>query len=100
MTALVHRLEELEAAKQQELNRFEATTDPDVRRSLEAHVAYLDLEIHEVQARLAEHTRVHEELERQVTLLMSISGIGERTARKLLAEVRIEEFEHAKQVAA
>ncbi|BDP44699.1 IS110 family transposase (plasmid) [Deinococcus aetherius] len=100
LTALVHRLEELEAARHQEFNRFEATTDVYVRRSLEAHMAYLDLEIHEMQARLAEHTHAHEELERQVALLTSIPGIGERTARKVLAEVRIEDFEHAKQVAA
>ncbi|MFB9992089.1 IS110 family transposase [Deinococcus oregonensis] len=100
LTALIHRLEEVEAIRQQELNRVEGTDNAYVRRSLEAHIVYLDLEIQELHLRLDEHVLAHHELQRQEELLTSIPGVGKRTARKVLAEVQIMDFEHAKQVAA
>jgi len=93
-------LEELEATRQQELNRVEGTDNVYVRHSLDAHIAYLDLEIQEFHRRLDEHVLAHHELQRQEELLTSIPGVGQRTARKVLAEVQIMDFEHAKQVAA
>ena len=100
LTALVHRLEDLEDARQQELNRVEGTTDAYVRHSLDAHLAYLDLEIHEVQLHLEEHVQTHQDLQKQVDLLTSIPGVGIKTARKVLAEIQLADFEHPKQVAA
>jgi transposase len=100
LTALVHRLEELEAARQQELNRVEGTMNVYVRQSLDAHLAYLELEIAELQQHLDEHVEAHQQMRRQVELLTSIPGALIRTARKLLAEIQLVDFEHAKQVAA
>jgi transposase len=64
---------------------------------LDAHLAFLDQQIANVQQRIRQHIEHCPELCQQQCLLMSIPGIGQLTAAKLLAEIRdIRAFETAR----
>lgn len=100
LQALVRRLETLKELKQQEANRLEAKPTAAVQASIEAMVAYLDEQIAAVEAAIASHIDKYPDLKRQVDLLSSIPGIGETTARKLLAELNFAAFHSAREVVA
>jgi transposase len=102
LRALVRHLEDLQAMRQAEANRMEAQTHPEVvQQALQEHLAFLAQQITRLRAQINEHIKRHPELRRQRDLLVSIKGIGERTAALLLAEVGdISVFENARAVAA
>lgn len=88
LQALVRHHHALLRTRQQERNRLLAAAHPTrVRSSLEALLAYLDQALETVEQRIREHLGAHPELQRQRELLLSIPGIGEATARWLLAEL-------------
>lgn len=99
---LMRRLEDLEAMRQQERNRLQAgQLAPWVQEDLEAHVAYLDQRIQEIEQAIADHVDQDPELKRQRDLLVSIPGIGDKTAYLLLGEItHLENFEHVNELVA
>ncbi len=100
LQALVRRLESLVQMRVQENNRAKANAHPAVQASLEQMLASLDEQIKVLRQAIREHTRAHPVLLRQFELLMSIVGIGDKTAYKLLAEVDAANFKDAKALAA
>lgn len=102
LQALVRRLEDLIAARQQEANRLHSgVTTRAVIEGLQAHLAFLDQQILELKRLIQEHIDQHPQLREQQELLATIPGIGKLTAAKLLGEIRcIQEFENARQLAA
>jgi transposase len=72
-----------------------------VRRSVEAHLTYLDQEIKHTEQLIRQHINSHPTLKQQSRLLDSIPGIAETTAALLLAEITdITQYRRARQVAA
>ncbi len=102
LRALVRYLEDLQAMRQAEANRLQAGTHPEaVQQALHDHLAFLDQQIAQVHTQIAAHIDQHPELRRQRDLLVSIKGIGERTAALLLAELGdMTAFANARAVAA
>jgi len=102
LQALVRRLESLVEMRVAESNRAAAGgVEGLVQRSLEDHLGYLKTEIKRAEALISEHIATHPGLKQQHALLVSIPGIGEATAAKLLAEVvHIKNYASARQVAA
>lgn len=100
LQALVRRVEAVEMMRQQERNRLEVEKEPEVRTLIKAHVAYLDEQVEALEQRITTAINDSELLTTQVRLLTSIPGIAERTARKILAEVRMDLFEDAPSLAA
>lgn len=102
LQALVRHLDGLIVTRQQELNRLTCGVKTTVViTSLKSLIAYLDAQIEQIKAAIQAHIERHAELARRQTLLISIPGIGQLTAARLLGEVRdILEFEDARQLAA
>ncbi len=94
------RLEALEQMIAQEHNRLQVC-DEAFRADIEAHIAFLDEQVESIKKRLHEHIQTHENLAHQQALLVSIAGIGEKTAAIVLAEVgSLALFNSARQLAA
>lgn len=102
LQALVRRLESLMEMHQMEVNRLEAGVSAElVRDSLTEHIAFLDEEIKRTTALIRQHINQHPTLREQRELLVSIPGIGDTTAAKLLAEMLdVKLYRSARQLAA
>lgn len=102
LQALVRRLDALLEMRQMEVNRLEAGTSAEqVRDSLSEHIAFLDEEIKRTTALIRDHIDQHPTLREQRELLVSIPGIGQTTAAKLLAEMLdVKLYKSARQLAA
>lgn len=102
LQALVRRLESLLEMHQMEVNRLEAAPAAElVRESLTEHIAFLDEEIKRTTALIRQHIDQHPTLREQRELLVSIPGIGDTTAAKLLAEMLdVKLYQSARQLAA
>jgi transposase len=87
LQALVRYLDALQIMRTQESNRVQAgETSETVQQSLQAHLAFLDQQITDVEDHIHAHIRQDATLKQQSELLTSIAGIGPKTAAKLLSE--------------
>ena len=101
LQALARRLDSLLEMRQMESNRLEVAATAAVRESLAGHLAYLGEEIARTEGLIRSHIDSHPGLRGQRDLLLSIPGIGETTAAKLLAEIMdVRLYESARQLAA
>ena len=102
LQALVRRLESLLEMQQMEVNRLDAGVSAEqVRDSLSEHIAYLTEEIKRTESLIRDHIDRHSTLREQRELLVSIPGIGNTTAAKLLAEILdVKLYQSARQLAA
>ena len=102
LQALVRRLESLLEMHQMEVNRLEADTSAEpVRKSLAEHIAFLAAEIKQTETLIRQHIDGHPTLRERRELLISIPGIGESTAAKLLGEILdVKLYSGARQLAA
>lgn len=101
LQALVRRLDSLAEMRQMEANRLEAAGTEPVRESLAEHLAYLDAEVAKTQELIRSHIDSHPGLRGQRDLLLSVPGIGEVTAAKLLGEILdVKLYGSARQLAA
>lgn len=102
LRALVRHLHALRQMRQQEANRLSDSAPPPlVRTALEAHLAFLDQQIAELEQQIDAHIGRHAELTRQRDLIASIKGLGIRTAAVILGEIGdVRLFESARQLAA
>jgi transposase len=102
LQALERRLEDLQAMVRQEQNRLESGVKTGlVVQDLKAHVKYLEERIMETKKAMQDLINANTKLKQQRDLLVSIPGIAELTAAKILGEIRdIHQFESARQLAA
>jgi transposase len=96
---LITRLEQLDKIATQEKNRLDVSLDKEAVRSIKSVMAHIDKQIIKIKKVLKEIVKQDETLKQQVELLMSIQGIGEKTAWSILAYLGdISLFSNAKQV--
>lgn len=102
LQALVRQVEALQQMRQQEVNRLAAGVEvAAVVAALQAHIAFIEEQIAQLLQQIEEHIQQHPHLREQRELLVSIPGIGKRTALTLLAEiVEVTRFSSAPQLAA
>lgn len=86
LMALTRRLDDLKGLRQMEANRL-ATADPTVHASVQAVLERLDEQIQATEAAIYDHIDNDPDLRRQRDLLVTIKGIQDRTASRLLAEL-------------
>lgn len=86
LRALIRRRETLSSMITQELNRMEAATAVEVRRSIKSVLKALRTELRQVEKLLDEHLNSHPGLRAQVDQLDGIPGFGALTAMKVIAE--------------
>jgi transposase len=102
LRALARHLLDLKDMRQQERNRLQAgVTSDTVRTTLQAHIAFIQQQIDDLEQDIRDHIDHHPDLKRQRDLLESIPGIGHLTASLLVAEIGdLRRFDHAGQVVA
>jgi transposase len=106
LQSLVRHLEDLQADYQRQRNRQHALqhaahSTPLVLDNLQAQLLLLDQQIEQVKRAIQQHLNQHPDLKRDKDLLVSIPGIGDLTAGKLLAEFRaIHDFDDVRQLVA
>ncbi len=101
LQALVRRIDTLQDLRQQEINRLDPQSAPQVIASITEVIKHLDQEIAKLLRQVDEHIDRHPELKQQHDLLKTIKGFGDLTAARFLAEVGpIERYRDARQVAA
>jgi len=102
LRTLVRQLDDLVAMRQQERNRLASGMSLSAaRRALRRHIDFLDREIKAAHAHIRAHVAFHPRLKHLAALLMSIPGIGFKTACKLMAEIQdMDTFDSPKQLAA
>ena len=97
---LITRCDQLEKSKTQEKNRLEASKNKDVSRSIKRLIKAIEREVIQTKNLIRELVKKNEDLKNQVDLLVSIQGIGEKTAWSILAYIGdITFFSNSKQVA-
>jgi len=99
---MTRHLEALLDMRTEERNRLQSgVTAPVVVAAIEQHITFLDTQIADLERQIAGHLDQHPDLKQQRDLLVSIPGIGDTTAAKLIAEIKyIDRFEDATQLAA
>lgn len=101
LQGLVRRLESLQDMRLQESNRLAVPgISETVAQSIHTVIDALDFQIKEIKEQIKDHINKHPDLKNQRDLLISIPGIGDTTAAALLAEIDIETFSSARQLAA
>jgi transposase len=96
---LITRLEQLDKIATQENNRLGVSLDKEAIRSIKSIISHIDKQIIKIKKVLKEIVKQDETLKQQVKLLISIPGIGEKTAWSILAYLGdISLFSNAKQV--
>lgn len=99
LQALTRRIETLSEMLQMEQNR-RASAPSETRESLDRMIRALTAEIDKLRQEINQHLDQHPKLKEQHDLLLSIPGIGEKTAQLLLSEVDFARYDDARQVAA
>jgi len=101
LQALSRHLEALEQTLQQQRNRLEACVDETVQQSLQEIITQLEHHITKIKQQIQGHIDDTPELKRDQDLLCSITGIGPKTAQKIMAEVpTMTTYPNARKVAA
>lgn len=95
------RMDQLQKMRQQEINRSKSgITDPLIQDQITTVIAYFDTLIAQTQQAIDDLIRCNHHLTQQHRLLVSIKGIGTKTASLILAELNMDDFDSARQLAA
>jgi transposase len=95
------RLDQLKKMRQQEVNRLQSgLQDVFTQHQIKATIAYFDTLIEQTRAAVHAFIVNDDRLAHQHRLLLSIPGIGSTTADLILAEIDIDHFQTAPQLAA
>jgi transposase len=87
LRALVRLHDDLQEMRTQQINRRKSgVTSAPVQQHLDEHIAYLDEQTKRVLAQIRQLIGADEQLSHDFDLLLSIPGIGEKTAALFLAE--------------
>lgn len=93
------RLEQLDKSRTQENNRLEVSTDKVIIGSIKSTIRHIDKQMVNIKKAIKGIVNDDDDLKQQVELLVSINGIGEKTAWSILAYLGdISLFDNAKQV--
>jgi transposase len=88
LQVLLMRLESLQQMERQEANRLENSRfDAVTRQEIRGHLQDLKTRIQEIKKRFHAHIERHETLKEKCALLISLPGIAELSAARLLAEI-------------
>jgi transposase len=101
LQALSRRLKSLQAQHAAELHRVGQCLDKDVLADLRAHLLWLKNHQVKIEAQIHQLVAADEQLATQAALLVSIPGIGKKSAALLLAEIpHLSAYASARQLAA
>jgi transposase len=99
LQALTRRIEVLEEMLQMEKNRLDVSP-PKTKPSVNRIIKTFENEIADLKKAIKEHLDQNPDLKEQNKLLLTIPGIGEKTAHLLLSEIEFSRYSSARSVAA
>lgn len=100
LRALVLRMESLTVMRTQETNRLDVARET-IKPGIESHIAWLNVQIKELEAQIRRHIDDDPDLKHKDKLLMSVPGLGKRTVPILLSYyANPERFDNVKQAVA
>jgi transposase len=95
------RLDQRQKMHQQEVNRFQSgINDPFTQDQIQMTITYFDTLIEHTKQAIEQLIKRDQQLTQQHRLLVSIKGIGDKTASLILAEININNFDSARQLVA
>jgi transposase len=99
---MVRRLNALISEQTRERNRLQAGLESEVvKGSITDHLDFLASQITRLEKQIQDHIDHHPDLKRDQELLISIQGIGPKTAFKILGELpEVDHFDHSGQAVA
>ena len=98
LRVLLKRLDDLQEMLQMERNRLD-TAHRAVRESIESHIKHIEKDIAQTRRLIDQHIDDDPDLGSKRDLLLSIDGIGEKTAAVILAELGdVSEFRSARAI--
>lgn len=98
LRVLLRRLDDLQEMLQMERNRQEVA-DTVVQESIQSHISHIEKDIAQTRQMIKQHVDDDPDLRGKRDLLLSIDGIGEKTASVILAELGdLKEFRSARAV--
>jgi transposase len=98
LRALLRRLDDLQEMLQMERNRQDVA-DADVQESISSHISHIEKDIAQTRRTIEQHIDDDPDLRGKRDLLLTIDGIGEKTAAVILAELGdLSEFRSARAV--
>jgi transposase len=102
LRSLTRHLDSLMNMRQQEVNRKKSgISSAYVLNMIAEHIEQLDKNIKDIKQQIQSFITEHKPLKHQQDLLVSIPGVGELTATRLLAEIEdVQRFQNARQLAA
>jgi transposase len=102
LQALVRHLDDLIGTRTQLRNRLtDGQRIDSVLESLRSLIKSVDAEIKLTRKKIRQHLNGHPDLKADHDLLVTVNGIGEKTATLLLAEIQhLRQYKHARQAAA
>lgn len=101
LRALVRHLQTLKKDLTQHTNRLRDAQDQMVKESLEAIIQMLNTQISSIEQQIEQFIDTHPDLKQKRDLLMTIKGIGAKTATIIIAEMHdLAEYDNARAVAA
>ena len=101
LRALNRHRESILKTRTQHRNRLKVTKEPAVIELIQAVLSLLQEQLNEIKKQIAVLVKNNQDLKEKLDLLISIPGIGEKTAQIILAEMPdLEEYESARTAAA
>lgn len=91
---LVRYLDSLIEQRAHQKNQLESATHSKIVESININIAHYDNQIKEIESQIEQHLIKYPDLKKQVDLLQSIPGIGEKTARIILCELQLQDKEY------
>lgn len=99
---MLQQLQDLQDMCYRAANRLDTVRDStDAKRSIQASIRFYKKQIRDLEAKISKHVDNHPDIKADQDLLTTIKGIGEQTARTILAYLPpVEQLKRAKSAAA
>lgn len=89
--SLVRHLDSLIANRTQELTRLKSSVNKDVCKFITKKISFIEKQIQDIEILIKEQVKSDLELQTQVNLLKTVDCIGDKTAWKIISEIKIED---------
>lgn len=92
--ALIRYQETLIKNRTQEIARFKSSLDKEIQKLIQKNIDFIEKQLKEIIEKINEIVKNDEFLKKQICLLKTIDGIGDKVAWKLLAELKFDDPEN------
>jgi transposase len=92
--ALIRYQETLIKNRTQEIARFKSSLDKEIQKLIQKNIDFIEKQLKEIIEKIKDLVKSDEFLKKQICLLKTIDGIGDKVAWKLIAELKFDDPEN------